>query len=241
MPTVHLQYYNLLTPSGLSHGDGGTALHQLWNTGLPVWIDYKLGSEYSGQIFWGKNKRHFPAAYRTTVLGQTSGLSILDAVFSRSHKQMQAFQNFWTEAYASGRKRGLENPKHNTALPLSSAAFTFCIRSFHQTSSLPVVMISNVSQLPNAWASIIWYNLSTNDPQVGLHFASTDFLHFHISIIWLPNTFIIKRLCFPLKLALFSSHTLFSTSYFNVVRFIFCSLPRYKTICTRSLPFCRLK
>uniref|UniRef100_A0A8B9U8Q5 Signal transducer and activator of transcription n=1 Tax=Anas zonorhyncha TaxID=75864 RepID=A0A8B9U8Q5_9AVES len=31
--------------------------------------------------------------------------------------------------------------------------------------SLPVVMISNVSQLPNAWASIIWYNLSTNDPQ----------------------------------------------------------------------------
>ncbi|KAJ7398544.1 hypothetical protein BTVI_124330 [Pitangus sulphuratus] len=34
-----------------------------------------------------------------------------------------------------------------------------------QTSSLPVVMISNVSQLPNAWASIIWYNLSTNDPQ----------------------------------------------------------------------------
>ncbi|OXB55165.1 hypothetical protein ASZ78_009172 [Callipepla squamata] len=34
-----------------------------------------------------------------------------------------------------------------------------------ETSSLPVVMISNVSQLPNAWASIIWYNLSTNDPQ----------------------------------------------------------------------------
>ncbi|XP_062972316.1 signal transducer and activator of transcription 4 [Elgaria multicarinata webbii] len=34
-----------------------------------------------------------------------------------------------------------------------------------ETSSLPVVMISNVSQLPNAWASIIWYNLSTNEPQ----------------------------------------------------------------------------
>ncbi|KAF3824281.1 hypothetical protein GH733_008566, partial [Mirounga leonina] len=26
-------------------------------------------------------------------------------------------------------------------------------------------MISNVSQLPNAWASIIWYNVSTNDSQ----------------------------------------------------------------------------
>ncbi|XP_044282992.1 signal transducer and activator of transcription 4 isoform X2 [Varanus komodoensis] len=34
-----------------------------------------------------------------------------------------------------------------------------------ETSSLPVVMISNVSQLPNAWASIIWYNLSTNELQ----------------------------------------------------------------------------
>ncbi|XP_041524203.1 signal transducer and activator of transcription 4-like [Microtus oregoni] len=34
-----------------------------------------------------------------------------------------------------------------------------------ETSSLPVVMISNVSQLPNAWASIIWYNVSTNDCQ----------------------------------------------------------------------------
>ncbi|XP_051009761.1 signal transducer and activator of transcription 4 isoform X2 [Acomys russatus] len=34
-----------------------------------------------------------------------------------------------------------------------------------ETSSLPVVMISNVSQLPNAWASVIWYNVSTNDSQ----------------------------------------------------------------------------
>ncbi|XP_021103390.1 signal transducer and activator of transcription 4 isoform X2 [Heterocephalus glaber] len=34
-----------------------------------------------------------------------------------------------------------------------------------ETSSLPVVMISNVSQLPNAWASIIWYNVSTSESQ----------------------------------------------------------------------------
>ncbi|KAM5280202.1 signal transducer and activator of transcription 4 [Ctenodactylus gundi] len=39
-----------------------------------------------------------------------------------------------------------------------------------ETSSLPVVMISNVSQLPNAWASIIWYNVSTNDSQNLLFF-----------------------------------------------------------------------
>ncbi|XP_013928869.1 PREDICTED: signal transducer and activator of transcription 4-like [Thamnophis sirtalis] len=34
-----------------------------------------------------------------------------------------------------------------------------------ETSCLPVVMISNVSQLPNAWASVIWYNLSTSELQ----------------------------------------------------------------------------
>ncbi|XP_063286237.1 signal transducer and activator of transcription 4 [Pelobates fuscus] len=35
-----------------------------------------------------------------------------------------------------------------------------------ETNSLPVVMISNVSQLPSAWASIIWYNLFTAEPQM---------------------------------------------------------------------------
>ncbi|KAM8934178.1 signal transducer and activator of transcription 4 [Pelodytes ibericus] len=33
-----------------------------------------------------------------------------------------------------------------------------------ETNSLPVVMISNVSQLPSAWASIIWYNLLIAEP-----------------------------------------------------------------------------
>lgn len=159
---------NLLPPSGPSHGDWGTALHQLWNTSVPVWTDHKFGSEYSRQIFWGKKKSWLPAACRsTTMLGQTmSPSSILGAIFSSSYKQMQDFQSFWTESSVLGRKRVLKTLKHNKALR-PSAAFTYHIHSFHQTSSLPVVMISNVSQLPNAWASIIWYNLSTNDPQVG--------------------------------------------------------------------------
>ncbi|XP_075385090.1 signal transducer and activator of transcription 4 isoform X1 [Tenrec ecaudatus] len=41
-----------------------------------------------------------------------------------------------------------------------------------ETSSLPVVMISNVSQLPNAWASIIWYNVSTSDSQNLVFFSN---------------------------------------------------------------------
>lgn len=83
------------------------------------------------------------------------------------------------------------------ALSFSSAAFTDCVRFSLQTSSLPVVMISNVSQLPNAWASIIWYNLSTNDPQVSLQCANTDFLHLYVSVIWLPNAVITKKAVSP--------------------------------------------
>lgn len=37
----------------------------------------------------------------------------------------------------------------------------------YQTSSLPIVVISNVSQLPCGWASIMWYNMLTFDPKVG--------------------------------------------------------------------------
>uniref|UniRef100_A0A4W5Q0A5 Signal transducer and activator of transcription 1a n=1 Tax=Hucho hucho TaxID=62062 RepID=A0A4W5Q0A5_9TELE len=32
--------------------------------------------------------------------------------------------------------------------------------------SLPIVVISNVSQLPSGWASILWYNMLTSEPQV---------------------------------------------------------------------------
>uniref|UniRef100_A0A8B9JX38 Signal transducer and activator of transcription n=1 Tax=Astyanax mexicanus TaxID=7994 RepID=A0A8B9JX38_ASTMX len=33
------------------------------------------------------------------------------------------------------------------------------------TTSLPIVVISNVSQLPCGWASILWYNMLTSDPK----------------------------------------------------------------------------
>lgn len=38
-----------------------------------------------------------------------------------------------------------------------------------QTHSLPVVVISNICQMPNAWASILWYNMLTNHPKVRQH------------------------------------------------------------------------
>uniref|UniRef100_A0AAR2JHY0 Signal transducer and activator of transcription n=1 Tax=Pygocentrus nattereri TaxID=42514 RepID=A0AAR2JHY0_PYGNA len=34
-----------------------------------------------------------------------------------------------------------------------------------QTCSLPLVVISNVSQLPAGWASVMWYNLLTDEPK----------------------------------------------------------------------------
>lgn len=43
------------------------------------------------------------------------------------------------------------------------------ISSVLQTHSLPVVVISNICQMPNAWASILWYNMLTNHPKVRQH------------------------------------------------------------------------
>nr|XP_056717598.1 signal transducer and activator of transcription 1-alpha/beta [Euleptes europaea] len=34
-----------------------------------------------------------------------------------------------------------------------------------ETASLPIVVISNVSQLPSGWASILWYNMLSNEPK----------------------------------------------------------------------------
>uniref|UniRef100_A0A672QXM8 SH2 domain-containing protein n=1 Tax=Sinocyclocheilus grahami TaxID=75366 RepID=A0A672QXM8_SINGR len=43
--------------------------------------------------------------------------------------------------------------------------FYFCIFVHVQSCSLPLVVISNVSQLPGGWASVMWYNLLTDDPK----------------------------------------------------------------------------
>ncbi|XP_033612223.1 signal transducer and activator of transcription 4 isoform X3 [Fukomys damarensis] len=73
------------------------------------------------------------------------------------------------EMKSSAGNKGNEGP-HVVTEELHSIAFEaqICLYGLTidlETSSLPVVMISNVSQLPNAWASIIWYNLSTSDSQ----------------------------------------------------------------------------
>ncbi|XP_031414350.1 signal transducer and activator of transcription 1a [Clupea harengus] len=39
-----------------------------------------------------------------------------------------------------------------------------------EASSLPIVIISNVCQLPSGWASVIWYNMLTTEPQNLLFF-----------------------------------------------------------------------
>lgn len=114
--------YNLVLSSGPSHGYWGTALHQLWDTGLPVWIDHKFGSEYLGQITWGRRKRHFPAVYRsTTVLGHTTGLPALGEAPSSNHKLTQDFQNFWKRSLCFGKKERLKTQStHSTNTFLSS-------------------------------------------------------------------------------------------------------------------------
>ncbi|XP_063069749.1 signal transducer and activator of transcription 4 isoform X2 [Engraulis encrasicolus] len=44
----------------------------------------------------------------------------------------------------------------------------FCLQGINidlATSSLPLVVISNVSQIPAGWASVMWYNLLTDEPE----------------------------------------------------------------------------
>nr|XP_023665817.1 signal transducer and activator of transcription 4 isoform X1 [Paramormyrops kingsleyae] len=44
----------------------------------------------------------------------------------------------------------------------------FCMQGLNidlETCSLPLVVISNVSQLPGGWASVMWYNLLTDEPK----------------------------------------------------------------------------
>lgn len=45
--------------------------------------------------------------------------------------------------------------------------------SWLQAISLPVVVISNVCQLPSGWASILWYNMLTTEPKVNMHTDTT--------------------------------------------------------------------
>ncbi|XP_070612044.1 signal transducer and activator of transcription 4 [Erythrolamprus reginae] len=88
------------------------------------------------------------------------------------------------EMKASGTNKGNEIPQVVTE-ELHSITFEtqICLCGLTidlETSCLPVVMISNVSQLPNAWASVIWYNLSTSELQV--HFDYKSFfsdMHLH--------------------------------------------------------------
>ncbi|XP_078537741.1 signal transducer and activator of transcription 4-like [Lissotriton helveticus] len=80
------------------------------------------------------------------------------------------FQHLKTkENKSSAGKQGNEGP-HFVTDELHSISFETQVQLYGltidlETSSLPLVIISNVSQFPSAWASILWYNLCTSDPQ----------------------------------------------------------------------------
>ncbi|KAG7466785.1 hypothetical protein MATL_G00145990 [Megalops atlanticus] len=70
--------------------------------------------------------------------------------------------------YINGTK-GNEGPLTVTE-ELHSLSFEaqFCMQGLNidlETCSLPLVVISNVSQLPGGWASVMWYNLLTDEPR----------------------------------------------------------------------------
>ncbi|XP_043931132.1 signal transducer and activator of transcription 4 isoform X2 [Protopterus annectens] len=71
------------------------------------------------------------------------------------------------EKKATAGAKGNEGPL-NVTEELHSITFEsqFCLQGLTiqvETCSLPVVVISNVSQLPSGWASVLWYNLLSSD------------------------------------------------------------------------------
>uniref|UniRef100_A0A672GE34 Signal transducer and activator of transcription n=1 Tax=Salarias fasciatus TaxID=181472 RepID=A0A672GE34_SALFA len=68
-------------------------------------------------------------------------------------------------------KKYINGTKGNEVKPavglLHGLTACVCVRAciFFQTCSLPLVVISNVCQLPGGWASIMWYNLLTDEPR----------------------------------------------------------------------------
>lgn len=73
-----------------------------------------------------------------------------------------------------------------------------------------MVVISNICQMPNAWASILWYNMLTNHPKVIQHpllerHESALQLHFICSK---RKMFVFMFVAFSLSLSLFLSLSL---------------------------------
>uniref|UniRef100_A0A3Q2E2D0 Signal transducer and activator of transcription 4 n=1 Tax=Cyprinodon variegatus TaxID=28743 RepID=A0A3Q2E2D0_CYPVA len=66
-------------------------------------------------------------------------------------------------------KKYTNGTKGNEAVFVLLGSSCFCSPMLHnvflQTCSLPLVVISNVSQLPGGWASVMWYNLLTDEPR----------------------------------------------------------------------------
>nr|XP_048311996.1 signal transducer and activator of transcription 4 isoform X1 [Myodes glareolus]XP_048311997.1 signal transducer and activator of transcription 4 isoform X1 [Myodes glareolus]XP_048311998.1 signal transducer and activator of transcription 4 isoform X1 [Myodes glareolus] len=113
--------------------------------------------------------RHFPSSNRRFVLcgTQVKAMSIEESSNGSLSVEFRHLQP--KEMKSSAGSKGNEGC-HMVTEELHSIAFEtqICLYGLTidlETNSLPVVMISNVSQLPNAWASIIWYNVSTNDCQ----------------------------------------------------------------------------
>lgn len=55
----------------------------------------------------------------------------------------------------------------NSVKPLDALCLIYFLFVWFQTSSLPVVVVSNTSQVPSAWVTIMWCNLlCSSEPQV---------------------------------------------------------------------------
>lgn len=90
-----------------------------------------------------------PRSFTRLVLSQNCSLTSRDSTSS--------WRSLW--------KKNRQNKTFD--LSFVSIYTLVLLSSCPQAISLPVVVISNVCQLPSGWASILWYNMLTTEPKVG--------------------------------------------------------------------------
>uniref|UniRef100_A0A7N8XFY6 Signal transducer and activator of transcription n=1 Tax=Mastacembelus armatus TaxID=205130 RepID=A0A7N8XFY6_9TELE len=121
-------------------------------------------SEYDFHLFL-----HFLRSRKFNILGTNT--KVMNMEESNNGSLSAEFKHLTLREQRCG-NGGRTNSDASLIVTEELHLITFETEVYHQglkidleTHSLPVVVISNICQMPNAWASILWYNMLTNHPK----------------------------------------------------------------------------
>uniref|UniRef100_A0AAY5L6A7 Signal transducer and activator of transcription n=1 Tax=Esox lucius TaxID=8010 RepID=A0AAY5L6A7_ESOLU len=117
-------------------------------------VDYQL----KVKTIFDKNRQFFILTTNTKVMDvEESSNGCLSVEFR--HLQLKE------KKYVNGTKGPLSVTEELHSLSFEAQFNILGINIDLETCSFPLVVISNVSQLPGGWASVMWYNLLTDEPK----------------------------------------------------------------------------